>query len=135
MKDISENLKELEIEDFIWIISLFSACFALLSNKLEKDYLYTHNLSKEKEYKTKNQTSQIIDKTLEKEQIFNGSIQFLQEFRIEVNRKQTKEEIAKHIIEKIPDVMMLCSKILKISNYPWNKDDIVYNRIEKLIVS
>ena len=54
MKDISENLKELEIEDFIWIISLFSACFALLSNKLEKDYLYTHNLSKEKEYKTIN---------------------------------------------------------------------------------
>ena len=52
MKDISENLKELEIEDFIWVISLFSACFALLSNKLEKDYLYTHNLSKEKEYKT-----------------------------------------------------------------------------------
>ena len=42
MKDISENLKELEIEDFIWVISLFSACFALLSNKLEKDYLYTH---------------------------------------------------------------------------------------------
>ena len=54
MKDISENLKELEIEDFIWIISLFSACFALLSNKFEKDYLYTHNLSKEKEYKTIN---------------------------------------------------------------------------------
>ena len=54
MKDISENLKELEIEDFIWIVSLFSACFALLSNKLEKDYLYTHNLSKEKEYKTIN---------------------------------------------------------------------------------
>lgn len=60
MKDISENLKELEIEDFIWIISLFSACFALLSNKLEKDYLYTHNLSKEKEYKTINITLLII---------------------------------------------------------------------------
>lgn len=60
MKDISENLKELEIEDFIWIISLFSACFALLSNKLEKDYLYTHNLSKEKEYKTINITLLVI---------------------------------------------------------------------------
>ena len=60
MKDISENLKELEIEDFIWIISLFSACFALLSNKLEKDYLYTHNLSKEKKYKTINITLLVI---------------------------------------------------------------------------
>ena len=60
MKDISENLKELEIEDFIWIISLFSACFALLSNKLEKDYLYTHNLFKEKEYKTINITLLVI---------------------------------------------------------------------------
>ena len=60
MKDISENLKELEIEDFIWIISLFSACFALLSNKLEKDYLYTHNLSKEKEYTTINITLLVI---------------------------------------------------------------------------
>ena len=60
MKDISENLKELEIEDFIWVISLFSACFALLSNKLEKDYLYTHNLSKEKEYKTINITLLVI---------------------------------------------------------------------------
>ena len=60
MKNISENLKELEIEDFIWIISLFSACFALLSNKLEKDYLYTHNLSKEKEYKTINITLLVI---------------------------------------------------------------------------
>ena len=60
MKDISENLKELEIEDFIWIISLFSACFALVSNKLEKDYLYTHNLSKEKEYKTINITLLVI---------------------------------------------------------------------------
>lgn len=60
MKDISENLKELEIEDFIWVISLFSACFALLSNKLEKDYLYTYNLSKEKEYKTINITLLVI---------------------------------------------------------------------------
>lgn len=60
MKDINENLKELEIEDFIWVISLFSACFALLSNKLEKDYLYTHNLSKEKEYKTINITLLVI---------------------------------------------------------------------------
>lgn len=60
MKDISENLKELEIEDFIWLISLFSACFALLSNKLERDYLYTHNLSKEKEYKTINITLLVI---------------------------------------------------------------------------
>ena len=39
MKDISENLKELEIEDFIWVISIFSACFALLYNKQEKENL------------------------------------------------------------------------------------------------
>ena len=54
MKDIRNQLKELEIEDFIWLISLFSACFALLSNKFERDYLYTHNPYKEKEYKTIN---------------------------------------------------------------------------------
>lgn len=56
MDNILKNLKELEIEDLIWIITLFTASFAIVSNKLERDYLFTGDLTKQKKFKTINIT-------------------------------------------------------------------------------
>jgi len=56
MNDINKTLKELNTEDIIWIISIFTAAFAIISNKLEKEYICTNNLKKKKEYKTINIT-------------------------------------------------------------------------------
>lgn len=60
MKDIQKTLNELKIEDFIWIVSLFVAGFAILSNKLERDAILYHNQKAKKEYKTINITLLII---------------------------------------------------------------------------
>ena len=35
----SETLNEVRIEDYIWIIYIFLAVFAIISNHFEKDYL------------------------------------------------------------------------------------------------
>ena len=56
MDNILKNLKELEIEDLIWIITLFTASFAIVSNKLERDYLFTCDSTKQKKFKTINIT-------------------------------------------------------------------------------
>lgn len=56
MDSILRNLKELEIEDLIWVITLFTASFAIVSNKLERGFLFTGDLTKQKKFKTINIT-------------------------------------------------------------------------------
>jgi len=56
MNKINKILKELEIEDMIWIITLFSAIFAIISNKYERNYVITKNQSSKVRYKTINVT-------------------------------------------------------------------------------
>ncbi len=56
MDSILRNLKELEIEDLIWVITLFTASFAIVSNKLEREFLFTGDLTKQKKFKTINIT-------------------------------------------------------------------------------
>lgn len=56
MNNINKTLKELEIEDFIWIITLFSAIFAIISNKFEREYVKTRDKKAQKTYKTINIT-------------------------------------------------------------------------------
>lgn len=43
MNDINEQLKEIAIEDFIWIIFIFTSIAALLSDNFEKKWLLTKN--------------------------------------------------------------------------------------------
>lgn len=54
--NILETLRTLEIEDIIWIVSLFTAAMALVSNQLERDYLKNNNLQSRRAYKTINRT-------------------------------------------------------------------------------
>lgn len=56
MNNIRKTLKELEIEDIIWIITLFSAIWAIISNKFEREYLLTKNKKSKTTYKTINVT-------------------------------------------------------------------------------
>ena len=49
MEDINEKLKELNIEDFIWVVYIFIIILSWYSNKLERNYyLYNDIKSKEK---------------------------------------------------------------------------------------
>lgn len=50
----SETLKEVRIEDYIWIIYIFLAIFALVSNHFEKEYLKTHEKKSENIFRTIN---------------------------------------------------------------------------------
>ena len=54
MKDINKTLKELKIEDFIWIVYLFIAGLALFSNFLERKAILNNDGLAKKEYKTIN---------------------------------------------------------------------------------
>lgn len=56
MDDIRKTLKELQIEDIIWIITLFSAIFAIISNKFERDYVIKKDKKAAKTYKNINVT-------------------------------------------------------------------------------
>ena len=56
MKEIYKTLRELEIEDWIWIITLFSAIFAIISNIFERNYVKTKNPESKNIYKTINVT-------------------------------------------------------------------------------
>ena len=49
MSDINDRLRELDIEDFIWIIYIFIIIMSFYSNHLERKYfLYNNNEDKEK---------------------------------------------------------------------------------------
>lgn len=50
----NDTLKEIRIEDYIWIIYIFLAIFALVSNHFEKDFVTKHNKNDEKTFRTIN---------------------------------------------------------------------------------
>lgn len=60
MNDINETLKELNIEDYVWIIYIFLSIFALISNYYEKNYIITKNKDSKKGFRTINTTIFII---------------------------------------------------------------------------
>lgn len=57
---IGVKLRDIQIENFIWIIYLFISAAALLSNYYESDYLKTNNIKEYKIYKKINITIFII---------------------------------------------------------------------------
>ena len=54
MNKVLKTLEEVRIEDWIWIIYLFLASFALIANFFEKDYLINGNKTSKKTFKTIN---------------------------------------------------------------------------------
>ncbi len=60
MSDLNQILKELDTEDLIWIISLFTSIFAIYSNQLERSYVKHKNPRDQKRFKTINITIGII---------------------------------------------------------------------------
>ncbi len=49
--DLREDYNEVKIEDYIWIIYIFLAVFALISNYYEKEYLIKHQKKDEKNFR------------------------------------------------------------------------------------
>ena len=60
MKEISEQLKEIKIEDYIWIILIFVSIFAIVSDYFEKEWLIKKNEKDYNNYKSINITLLII---------------------------------------------------------------------------
>ncbi len=56
----SETLEELRIEDYIWLIYIFLAIFAIVSNHYERNYLQKHNKQDESLFRTINSEIFII---------------------------------------------------------------------------
>ncbi len=54
MRDLNQTLKELKNEDIIWIISIFTAFFALISNSIERKYTDQKVPKFKKDFKTIN---------------------------------------------------------------------------------
>lgn len=54
MKEIKETLKELNIEDMIWLTYLFISTFAIISNYYERNYIKEKNKNSYQKYKTIN---------------------------------------------------------------------------------
>ncbi len=50
MEDLERKLKQLDIEDFIWIIYIFIILASWFANSLERDYFITNNKESKKEY-------------------------------------------------------------------------------------
>lgn len=50
----SETIKEVNIEDYIWIIYIFIAIFAIVSNHFEREYLEKHQRRDESIFRTIN---------------------------------------------------------------------------------
>ena len=50
----SETLKEVQVEDYIWIIYIFLAIFAIVSNQHEKEYIKKHSKRDESVFRTIN---------------------------------------------------------------------------------
>ena len=53
-------LKKIKNEDYIWIINFIIVLLALLSNRIEEDYIINNNLNSQKIYKTINITILIV---------------------------------------------------------------------------
>ena len=54
--NIGIKLQRLKTEDLIWVIYFFIVIGALLSNHYERNYLYTHNASNQKNFRLLNIT-------------------------------------------------------------------------------
>ena len=54
MEEIKEKLKELNIEDMIWLTYLFISTFAIISNYYERNYIKEKNKNSYQKYKTIN---------------------------------------------------------------------------------
>lgn len=54
MNKVLKTLEEIKIEDWIWIIYLFNASLALISNFFERDFLKTGNKISKRTFKTLN---------------------------------------------------------------------------------
>lgn len=50
----SETFNEIRLEDYIWIIYIFLAIFALISNHYEKEYILKHGKREENIFRTIN---------------------------------------------------------------------------------
>lgn len=50
-KDLQERLKEINTEDFIWIIYIGIIIFSFYSNSLERDYFINNNLESRDKYR------------------------------------------------------------------------------------
>lgn len=51
MDDISEKLKQLDTEDFIWIIYIFIIVMSTYSNTLERNYFLNNDLEDKEKYR------------------------------------------------------------------------------------
>ena len=60
MINITEELKRINIEDFIWYIYIFIIAFNIYSNYLEKEYVKTKNPLAKKKFQTINNNILII---------------------------------------------------------------------------
>lgn len=56
----SDTLKELNIEDYIWVIYIFLAIFAIISNHYERNYELKHQKKDEQAFRKINTTIFII---------------------------------------------------------------------------
>ncbi len=54
--NIKKRLKQIQIENFIWIIYIFIIGFSFYANKLEKDYFLTNNQQSKETYRKINAT-------------------------------------------------------------------------------
>ncbi len=52
MNDINNRLKEIQIEDFIWIIYLGIIALSFYSNYLEKDYFINNSINSKNKYRS-----------------------------------------------------------------------------------
>lgn len=94
--NISEQLKKIKIEDFIWVINFFIILFAFMSNDYEEDYIKTKNKKSSKIFHTINidifiiiflinvyflylryQTLQNLKSTSSKQEVLNANLNYL----------------------------------------------------------
>lgn len=54
MDELNEALRELKIEDWIWIIVLFTTIAALVSDSFERNWLFTNDRTEYNKFKTIN---------------------------------------------------------------------------------
>ena len=53
-KEIEDRLKEIKIENYIWVIYLFIIILSFYSNELEKDYFINNNIKSKDKYRLLN---------------------------------------------------------------------------------
>ena len=90
MDDLKEELKILQIEDYIWILYIFLSVLALLSNAYEKDYDIHHNPHSYRTFHFINLENQII--------IFFVYLYFLYRACIRCKKQKGRVSIKKDIL-------------------------------------